>query len=53
MERRGFGEDEEDAIVGEGVVAEFGDRGGAKSEEMEGKGRGIEGFEDFGGFGGG
>lgn len=34
---RGFGEDEEDAVVGEGVVAEIGDVGGAESEEAEGE----------------
>lgn len=35
----GVGEDEEDAVVGEGFMAEGGGEGGAKVEEREGEGR--------------
>lgn len=37
----GLGEDEEEAVVGEGLVAEAGGEGGAEVEEFEGQGGGF------------
>ena len=46
----GLGEDEEEAVVGEGLVAEIGGEGGAEMEEFEGERGVLQGFQDFGGF---
>lgn len=46
----GFGEDEDDARVGEAVVVEIRGKGWAKVEEPESERRGVQGFENLGGF---
>lgn len=46
----GLGEDEEEAVVGEGFMAEIGGKGGAEVEEFESEGRVFEGFENLRGF---
>lgn len=51
--RDGLGQDEEDAVVGNGVVAEVRGEGGAGMEEFEREGGAVQGFHDLGGLRGG
>jgi len=49
----GLGENEEEAVVGEGLVTEIGGEGGAEVEEFKGERRVLQVFQYFGGFEGG
>lgn len=46
----GLGENEEEAVAGEGVMVEIRGKRGTKPEESNGEVGAVEGFQDFGGF---
>lgn len=45
-----LGEDEENAVVGEGVVLEIGGKRRAGPEELQAEAGAVDGLEDLGGF---